>query len=158
MQIKDMIVKAINEGNLCKVLLGEGEYKCEVSRFIAADTPTDWPNIIRVIYLLYKEKPSLNIKDKYEEAINYMCNQSSYDVYCAVMVVFFQIMCEEGKQAPFTINRDIILKKLRSRLQYYKEELKKCRDWTGRKYKNRMWGDIERVNDILNEDYEITII
>lgn len=158
MQVKELVVKAANEGNLYKILLGQDEYKCEINRFIAADVPTDWSNIIRAIYVLYKEMPNLNIKEKYEEAINYICNQGFYEVYCAVMVVFFQIMSEERKQAPFMLNRGVILRKLRTELQNCEEELKKCKEYTGKKYTDGMWGDIRRVNNILNEDYGITII
>lgn len=158
MQIKELIIKAIEEDCFYKILLGQDEYKCEISQFIAAEVPTDWPNIIRALYMLYKDMPDLRIRDRFEEAIIYIYNQDFFGVYCAVMVIFFQIMSEERHIAAFTVNREEILRSLRGKQYFFEKELKGCKEWTGKKYQNGLWGDIQRVNNILNEDYEITII
>lgn len=109
MQLKELIIKSIKEDNLDKILLGHDEYKWEISEFIAAEVPADWPNIIRTLYLVYKEMPDLMVDKKFEEAILSISNQGSFELYCAVMVVFFQIMSEERHVAPFEIDREVII-------------------------------------------------
>lgn len=158
MIIKELVLKAVKEDNLEQVLIGKEDYKCEISEFIATEVPTDWPNIIRSVYVLYKEMPDLIIDNKFEHAINCMCDKTYYELYCAVMVIFFQIMSEERHIAPFHVNRESIIKKMRHKLHSFKEELQLCKEWTGKKYQNGLWGDICRVNTILMEDYGITII
>ncbi|MBP3489311.1 MAG: hypothetical protein J6K53_13045 [Roseburia sp.] len=158
MQIKELVIRAIKEDALDKMLVGQDEYKCEISQFIAAEVPTDWPNIIRTIYLLYTEMPDLMVDKKFEEAIKCMCNKGAFEVYCAVMVMFFQIISEERHTAAFVVDRDSIVKNLKSKLHSFEKELRTCKKWTGKKYQDGMWGDIRRVNSILNEDYAITIL
>lgn len=159
MEIKELILKAIESECLEKVLAGEGGYRREVSEFIGSEVPTDWPNIIRGgIYKAYVEYPELGINIKFENAIISLCEGGYYDVYCATMVVFFQIMSEERKNAPFSIERTYVLGKLKEGLVRNKEELEKCKGWTGRRFPDGVWGDIRRVNSILSEDYGITVI
>lgn len=47
MNIEQIVIRAINRNELYKVLLGEGKYKVNISPFIGANVPTDWPNIMR---------------------------------------------------------------------------------------------------------------
>lgn len=158
MQLRELVIKSIKEDNIDKILLGYDGYKCEISEFIAAEVPTDWPNIIRTLYLVYKEMPDLMVDKKFEEAILNISNQGSFELYCAVMVVFFQIMSEERTIAPFKINREVIINNLKNKLLDFQEELKSCKEWSGKRYRDGIWGDIRRVNTILYEDYGITII
>lgn len=158
MQIKELVIRAVKENCLDKMLVGQGEYKCEINEFIAAEVPTDWPNIIQTIYSIYREMPELMVEDKFNKAIREICNKDFFELYCAVMVVFFQIMSEERNTAPFNIDRQKVISMLKNKLHYFESELKTCKEWTGKRYKDGMWGDICRVNGILNEDYGITII
>lgn len=159
MEIKDLILKSVENKSLEKVLTGEGEYKKELSEFIGAEVPTDWSNIIRGgIYKVYMECPEVNIDVRFENAIISLCEGNYYDVYCVTMVVFFQIMSEERKSAPFSINRLVILQKLNEGLLRNKIALENCKEWTGRRFPDGIWGDIRRVNTILYEDYGIKII
>lgn len=158
MQLRELVIKSIKDDDLDKLLLGYDGYKCEISEFIAAEVPTDWPNIIRTLYLVYKEMPNLMVDEKFEEAIISISNKGSFELYCAVMVVFFQIMSEERQIAPFKIDRETIIKNLKSKLLYFEKELKSCKEWTGKRYQDGIWGDIRRVNTILYEDYGVTII
>lgn len=95
---------------------------------------------------------------KFETAIEGICNKGAFELYCAVMVIFFQIMSEERNIAPFKIDRERLIGNLKTSLRCFEEELKFCREWTGKRYQDGIWGDIQRVNKILNEDYGITII
>lgn len=159
MEIKELILKSVENKSLEKVLTGEGEYKKEISEFIGSEVPTDWPNIIRGgIYRVYEEHPELNIDVRFENAIISLCEGNYYDVYCVTMVVFFQIVSEERKSAPFSINRLVILQKLKEGLLRNKVALEKCKKWTGGRFLDGIWGDISRVNSILFEDYGIKII
>ena len=159
MEIKEIVLKATELGCLEKVLRGEGEYRKEVSEFIGSEVPTDWSNVIRGgIYKIYVENPEININNEFENALINLCKGNYYDVYCATMVTFFQIMSEERKSAPFFIKRKIVLEKLKKGLIKNKSELEKCNKWTGRRFPDGIWGDIRRVDSILFEDYGITII
>lgn len=157
MKIKELIIKSIKENSFDKLLLGDEEYRCEVSEFVATEVPTDWPNIVRTIYVVYKEMPELMIDKKFEEAINDLSERGYLELYCVAMIVFFQIINEEKHSAPFRIKRTIV-EKLSEKLLCFKEDLKTCYKWTGKKYKDGLWGDIKRINSIFYEDYGITII
>lgn len=158
MQIREKILKSIDKDCLDQMLMGQGEYKCEISEFIATEAPTDWPNIMRTIYLLYNEMPDLQLDFKLENALIRMCNQGAFGVYCGTMVVFFQIMSERRCVAPFRLKKEIVIPKIGRKLYCFEKELKGCRLWTGKKYQDGLWGDIRRVNSILDEDYGIRII
>lgn len=158
MKIKELVIKAIEEDCLDKMLAGQDSYKCEISEFVAAEVPTDWPNIIRTIYTLYQESPDLMVDDKFEEAINRLCNKGSFELYCAVMVVFFHIISEKRHIAPFNINSESLFRYIKEKLYIFEEELKSCKEWTGKRYQDGLWGDIQRVNTILYEDYGISFI
>lgn len=67
MNIEQMIIESIKRKELYKVLLGEEDYKIDISEFIGANTPTDWPNIMRGgIYKAFINYPKLNIAKELE--------------------------------------------------------------------------------------------
>ena len=158
MNVRELVKQANKRDKLMELLEGKGEYKYEVSEFIGANVPTDWARIIDSgIYEEYRINKDESLKEKMENAICKMCQGNEFEIYCATMVVFFQIMSEKRNEAPFNISLQLtpILKQA---LQSNKGKLELYKEWTGKQYENGAWGDIERVNSILNEDYGLTII
>jgi hypothetical protein len=159
MNIEQMVIESIKRDELYKVLLGEDRYKVELSPFIGANVPTDWPNIMRGgIYKIFNEYPKLNIKAELENTLCFLLDKGVFEIYVAVSVLFFQIISEENGVAPFKINRDKVVTNIRSRLMKSKKEMYQYKKWMGEYYSNGIWGEIERINNILKEDYAITII
>ncbi|URZ02573.1 hypothetical protein [Clostridium felsineum] len=67
-------------------------------------------------------------------------------------------MSEENKTSPFKINKDKLVDNVHDALVKNKIEMYKYKECIGQYYSNGLWGEIERINNILKEDYDITII
>lgn len=159
MNIEQMVIESIKQNELYKVLLGDDKYKVELSSFIGANVPTDWPNIMRGgIYKIFNEYPQINVKEQLENTLNFLLDKDVFEIYVAVSVLFFQIMSEENMTSPFKINREKIVSSVRSTLMKNKDQMYQYKKWMGGYYQNGIWGEIERINNILKEDYGITII
>jgi hypothetical protein len=158
MNIRELVKRASKSDKIMELLEGKSEYRCEVSEFIGANVPTDWAQIIDSgIYEEYRFNKDEELKEKMKNAICMMCQGNEFEIYCATMIMFFQIMSEKRNEAPFNISIQL-MPILKQALQNNKEKLELYKEWTGKQYKNGVWGDIERVNSILNEDYDLTII
>ncbi|MFL0249432.1 hypothetical protein ACJDT4_03285 [Clostridium neuense] len=159
MNIEQMVIESIKRGELYKVLLGEDKYKVELSSFIGANVPTDWPNIMRGgIYKIFNDYPELNVKVELQNTLYFLLNKGVFEIYAAVSVLFFQIISEENRMAPFKINRDKIITSMRGVLMKNQNKMCQYKKWMGECYSNGIWGEIKRINNILKEDYAITII
>jgi hypothetical protein len=71
---------------------------------------------------------------------------------------FFQILSEENKTSPFKIDRERIINITRGVLLKNRVKMSKYTNWMGAYYKNGIWGEMERINNILKEDYGICIL
>lgn len=159
MNIEQIVIESIKRKELYKVLLGEDKYKVDISPFVGANVPTDWPNIMRGgIYKVYIEYPELNIAEELENTLCFLLDKGIFEIYASVSVLFFQIISEENGASPFKINRDKILNIIRSVLLKHQNEMYNYKKWMGEYYSNGIWGEFQRINNILNEDYAITII
>lgn len=159
MNLEQIIIEAIKKNELYKVLLGDEQYKIQISSFIGANVPTDWPNIMRGgIYKVFNEYSDLHIKEKLENSLEILLKKDVFEIYVAVSVLFFQIISEENNTSPFRINREKIIGIVRNVLVQNKIEMIKYTKWMGEYYKNAIWGELERINNILTEDYNISII
>ena len=159
MNIEQIVIESIKRKELYKVLLGEDKYKVDISPFVGANVPTDWPNIMRGgIYKVYIEYPELNIAEELENTLCFLLDKGIFEIYASVSVLYFQIISEENGASPFKINRDKILNIIRSVLLKHQNEMYNYKKWMGEYYSNGIWGEFQRINNILNEDYAITII
>lgn len=159
MDIEQIVIESIKRKELYKVLLGEDKYKVNISPFIGANVPTDWPNIMRGgIYKVFKQYPQLNIKEELENALCFLLDKEVFEVYVSVSVLFFQIISEENGVSPFKVDRDKILNNIRNVLIKNQIKMYQYKKWMGEYYPNGIWGEFERINNILKEDYGITII
>lgn len=159
MNIEQIVIESIKRKELYKVLLGEDKYKVDISPFAGANVPTNWPNIMRGgIYKVYIEYPELNIAEELENTLCFLLDKGIFEIYASVSVLFFQIISEENGASPFKINRDKILNIIRSVLLKHQNEMYNYKKWMGEYYSNGIWGEFQRINNILNEDYAITII
>lgn len=159
MNIEQIIIDSMKRKELHKVLLGKDNYKVHISPFIGTNVPTDWPNIMRAgIYKVFDKYPELNIDEELENELYFLLDKGILEIYVSVSVLFFQIMSEENGTAPFKINRDKILNIIRDVLVKNQNEMCEYKEWMGEYYSNGIWGEFERINKILKEDYGITII
>lgn len=158
MNIEQMVIKSVKNGEFYKVLLGENKYKVDVSHFIGANVPTDWPNIMRGgIYKVFDEYPELNVVEELENTLCFLLNKGIFEIYVSVSVLFFQIISEENGKSPFKINRNKLLNITKEVLSKNQEEMCNYKKWMGEYYSNGIWGEFERINNILIEDYDISI-
>ena len=154
-----MIIESIQRKELDQVLLGEDKYRVDISPFIGANVPTDWPNIMRGgIYKIFNKYPELNIDKELENTLCLLLDKGIFEIYTSVSVLFFQIISEENEESPFRVNRGKLLSIIRKVLLENQTEMYHYKKWMGEYYSNGIWGEFKRIDNILNEDYSITII
>jgi len=156
LMIKAKVDKAIKNIRMKDLLLGKADYKCELSEFIPVNMPTDWPNIIRYIYINYENNK--NCKKLYEAALFEILKGDYYELYCGTMIVFLQIMNEHENNSPFTIQTDRCIELIKEGVDKKREELCASKEWTGYLFPDGLYGDIKRIDMILQEDYGISIL
>ena len=73
-------------------------------------------------------------------AILEILKRDVYDIYCALSIWYLQLKEERDEEAPFILDREILIKKeFRKVLNNNKEKLIKYYDWTGRSENDGMW-------------------
>lgn len=146
MDVKFLTLEAVKNNKLYEFL--EGKEHMEVgheSHFSNLFTPTDWVSILEDgIYEIYKE--NANIKNSFENVLKEMLKKDTYDIYCAVEIIYLQLKQENKGKSPFIIKREEIIPLLRLSLKKKEESLKKYYEWQGRNEDDGMWGYFKRIN------------
>lgn len=157
MQIREMMLKAIEKKEFVKFLCGENEYKIELSQYVSGMLPTDTEKILAEgIYMEYEN--NINIKERFENALIDMINGSVGEVYMAV-VYFIDILFDEKHDiATFIINKEHILPCLKKILREREKDFIKEITFSGGIVKKEAWKDIVRWNKVCQMKYGITIL
>jgi hypothetical protein len=155
-QAKDLFLQAIEKDEVHKFLRGDRIYKAPTSKVLTAyfmPTPTDWEYIISDgVYEVYKEKPELNIKQLFEDAILYLTTSDNINLYAVANVIFEQLMNEKRNNAPFTLNKEKLLPVLKTKLLEKQDDLKKDFSWTGNGEPEGLWSEITRIDQKLKKE------
>lgn len=143
-----------NELNL--LLRGDGVYRVETSQYAPGAEPTDVGKVLsKGIYKLYKINPK--IKDKMENELLNMLEQTNYDVYIVILYIMSQLFKEKNGISPFKMNMSLILPKIKNEINRRRETLKKGIEYPNGFYKKRAWEEIERFKYVCKIQYEIDL-
>jgi hypothetical protein len=155
--IEENAKKAFENNEFYEFLTGRNGYAF-LYPFLNANVPTDWTCIIPYgIYKLYEDTKDDKIIDAYIEAINKTINGDSTDLWMATYILFNQFANQKRGEAPFNIDEDILIN-FNIKLKEKKEELENNTNYGGKGWSNGLYGDIERLNWILEKDYSISLI
>ena len=156
MEVKEKLIKAIENDELKHFLCGEKIYKVEPSQYAPGAESTDVSKILsKAIYKVYKEQPK--IKEEFEKVLLQMLDGTSYEVYMVVLYIMSQLFKEKNGLSPFNINMTKILPKLQSSIANKKEEFNKSLEYPDEFEKKEFWSDMERFKKVCQEEYKIKL-
>jgi hypothetical protein len=153
-----MVLKAIDNNEMEKLLIGDEEYKVPVPPMEPIYNPTDWIQITREISLLHEKKPELKVNIMYEKTLLNMINEKTLSLYAVANTIFNQLMDENKGKASFAINKDKLLPLLKDKLQKNKHRLENEFVWMGMGRPDGVWGAINAINCVLNEKTGISML
>ncbi|MBQ6636936.1 MAG: hypothetical protein IJH81_11335 [Lachnospiraceae bacterium] len=146
--------KAFENNECYELLTGQKGYALPVPD-LPIPVPTDWSRVIpHGIHKLFRETKDETIPAQYERAIGRLITEGGESVWIASYVLFTQLSQEYKGKASFLLHRSIF--------PLFHEAVKKNRDFLEQHQSG--WGgmtcfeDIVRLNQILWEDYGITML
>lgn len=120
------LLLAIHEHELRLFLEGSGIYKIGYNPFLPGESIIDFESAIGEFYQYFKEKrdPSLVklFEDTLCEMIKYKSGEGVFEVF---LILTFQFKMEKSNEAPFKVNRNLLMKEFNMKAELYKEKLKK---------------------------------
>lgn len=148
MEVDKLLLNAMQTNKFIEFLEGKDHMDIgHSSHFSNLAFPTDWAEILENgIYKLYKDGCKYNIKQIFEKSIIYMLDGKVFDVYCAIGIWYIQLKQETNSNSPFSLDRQLLVEKIKKSLVKNKEELVKFYEWQGRNEKEGMWGYIKKIN------------
>jgi len=145
---------AFEADDILAFLKGEEDYSVPQSRYVSADTPTDFDYIIRVcIYGYYGESNDPAIPANFRNAILKMLDGDCTSIWCAYSICWFQSFHEVKGNAPFSIIDKDLVDSVRTALIARQAELEQCFLWQGKGRVKGLWEDIENSNAVLRDKY-----
>lgn len=158
-ECKEKLLSAIERNEFTNYLEGKSPYTVEMHQWVSADVPTDISRILREgIYELYQEKPELNINIMLEETLLNMMNGDVFELYMALSIIFDQLLSESYLTAPFIIDKELVIGKLKEKLNTNKEKLSSYFEWQGKGKKLGIWDEVLRIDSICRRKLNISII
>lgn len=136
-------------GDMMAFLFGSA-YKLSVE----SDTlhPTSRSMVMKTIYKFYKEYPDLNIKEMLTDSLVNLIEKGDEDcIYCAFDTIAYQMIAEKNQTAPFELDLEELLPKLRKRIIEENENLKSSRRYVASKYQDGYLGYFEEANQEVIE-------
>ena len=158
-EIADLARCAFESSKVAEFLSGNKDYVVPISRFVSANVPTDFGEIIRVgVFDYFNENKDNNIPKQYTTAIEQLLNGDCVSVWCAYMVCLYQVRYELRNEAPFKIISDDLIVKISSAIEQNKADLETCQLWQGRGRTRGLLQEIEATNRVLLNEYEVSLL
>ena len=158
-EIVDLARRAFELGEVVEFLSGKKDYSVPISRFVSANVPTDFGEIIRVgLFEYFAETGNTDIPKQYATAIEHLLKDDCVSVWCAYSVCWYQIRFELRNESPFTIMSTDLIAKIASSLKKNKATLESCYFWQGKGRTTGLWQDIEVSNQALFNEYEVSLL
>lgn len=156
MKYTDMFFVAIEKKELNLLLKGDKEYKIETSQYVPSTEPTNVSKVLsRAVYKAYEIDSS--IKEKVEEALFFMLEQTDYDVYIVILYIMSQLFKEKNGLSPFTMDMSYILPKLSEEIIRRKGRIKKGIAYPNGFVEKFAWDEIERFRCICKQEYGVQL-
>lgn len=156
----DEIVKYINDAiasdNFIEFLEGKNHYSLMNDSHLAnLSTPNDYVRILKEGIYNYNEN---EIKPLLESSLIEMSKADILGLYCAVEILYTQLLFEMKGESPFKIDKEKILYVVRKEIQEKKDSLSRYYDWEGRNEVEGMYGYMKRMNIVFNKRFCCSLI
>lgn len=136
-------------GDMMGFLFGSA-YKLNVE----SDTlhPTSRSMVMKTIYKFYEEYPNLKIKEMLTDSLTKLIEKGDEDcIYCAFDTIAYQMIAEKNQTAPFKLDIEELLTKLKKRIIEENENLKSSKRYVASKYEDGYLGYFEEANQEVIE-------
>lgn len=156
MDILQMTYEAMNKHEMINFLRGEKEYMVEVSQYApVAEVPDVGKILSRGIYKAYQD--NVQIKSEFEQALHSMLEMSDYDVYIVCLYLASQLFKEKNELAPFKIDTQFFLLKLKAEMVKRKTTLQNGVVYPNGYQNKKVWDEIIRLKDVFREEYNLIL-
>lgn len=155
-EIVNYINEAIMSGTFIEFLEGKNHYSLiNNSRLANLSTPNDYVRILKEGIYSYDEN---EIKILLEDSLIEMSKADVLGLYCAVEILYTQLLFEMKKESPFKIDKEKILSVVRKEIEEKKACLLKYYDWEGRNEAEGMYGYMKRMNIVFRKRFLCSLI
>lgn len=156
MDILQMTYEAMNKHEMINFLRGEKEYMVEVSQYApVAEVPDVGKILSRGIYKAYQD--NVQIKSEFEQALHSMLEMSDYDVYIVCLYLASQLFKEKNELAPFKIDTQFFLLKLKAEMVKRKTTLQNGVVFPNGCQNKKVWDEIIRLKNVFREEYNLIL-
>lgn len=157
MDYNKLVEQAIKKDEIVKLLVGENEYRIEVSRFTSEVFPTDINMVL--VNCFYKQKDRIiDIDSMFNKAFMDLLEGSASDVYIAVLYFDACIFHEEWGTATFQIEKKVLAENLRKSINKNKNMLQGEIIFSNNIKKHNAYKVIQNFNKFYLKKYDFSII
>lgn len=157
--IRKIIEEAISLNEFDVFLEGKYHYSLNSnSHFANMSTPNDYVKILKEGLYLYDETRLSDIKKILEDSLKRMIIQDEFGMFCAIEILYSQMVFEQKKEAPFSIDIQDILELLQIEIIKRKDNLIRYYDWEGRNEKEGLYGYLKRMNVVFKKRFSCSFL
>lgn len=158
-EIIDYLNEAIMSDTFIEFLEGKNHYSVLNGSHLAnLSTPNDYVRILKEGIYSYDEHKRKELKNLLEDSLIKMSKADVLGLYCAVEILYTQLLFEIKKESPFEIDKEKILSVIRNEINEKKDCLLKYYDWEGRNEIEGMYGYMKRMNMVFNKRFFCSLI
>lgn len=158
-EIVNYINEAIMSDTFIELLEGKNHYRMINNSHLAnLSTPNDYVRILKEGIYSFEEHEISEIKILLEDSLVEMSKADILGLYCAVEILYTQLLFEMKEESPFKIDKEKILPVIRKEIEEKKEYLQKYYDWEGRNEIEGMYGYMKRMNIVFSKRFLCSII
>ena len=157
-EIFNYVNEAIKAGTFIEFLEGKNHYEViNKSHLTNLSTPNDYVYILKDGIYNYEENKIEEIKIFLEDCLIEMSKADALGLYCAIEILYTQLLYELKGESPFEIDKEKILSVIRTEIEAKKDSLLKYYDWEGRNEEEGMYGYMKRMNIVFNKRFHFSI-
>jgi len=157
MRTEDMIVEAIKNGDIIRVLKGENGLSVGFDQMVGAVAPTDWTKVLPIIYKMTESEGTEVILQEFEKGIKALLAGSAEEVYVGVSVFYIQLIKEQRGGSPFAVERVGLAREASKGIAAQEKGLKKSKAWGGEYNEEGLWTEIERYRKLMSDKFNIQL-
>ncbi|MGT2950290.1 hypothetical protein BU202_01920 [Streptococcus cuniculi] len=156
MEVKNQLIRSIENDSLLECLLGGENYCIESSPYSPEAGQIDTGKVIsKGIYQLYLENK--NIKKLFEQSLCKMATSSDYGLYMSLKYFASQLFKEKGRLSPFEIDKSHLTEVIKRTLAIKETTIRSDGIGVGIVGHIDAWPEIERIRRVIKSEYGIQL-
>lgn len=158
-EVVNYINEAIMSDTFIEFLEGKNHYSLINDSHLAnLSTPNDYVRILKEGVYSYDEHEIKEIKTLLEDSLVEMSKADVLGLYCAIEILYTQLLFEMKEESPFKIDKEKVLSVIRKEIKEKKGCLLMYYDWEGRNEAEGLYGYIKRMNIVFSKRFLCSLI